>query len=501
MNATGAPLSFSAGQCKPLTILGYGQSAQAAVDFAFVDSTTRANSEQHVVSGSVSGDLGFLFALPGGPIGFAAGAEYRKEKTRSTPSAFQQAGYFDGGSAILPSGGGYDVKEVFGEINVPLLRDRPFFKELSFGGAVRYSHYSTIGSTLTWKVDGTYAPIRDITFRSTYSQAVRAPNITELFSPQQGTFAFLTDPCDPTVIAEGTTYRAANCQATLTAAGLSPAQIVAFSPSTDPKQSTSQPGLSGGNPNLSEETAKTWTAGVVLRPSFLPGFSLTADWYDIKLENAINTPDINDVFKLCVDAPSLDNQFCSQFGRSATTGFINTFTVQTLNVAAFTTAGLEVAVNYARTISPAVGSVYFRLSGGYLHDLTFIATVGGVPEQRANVDDDAGNRPRYSGNLDLGWQKGPISINYGLAWQGRTQRFSNLQLQKADYASAALKYYKERWEHDIRVAIEANERFTFYGGVNNLFDQQPDIAANAGFPVSAIGRFLYVGAKVNLPRF
>ena len=138
------------------------------------------------------------------------------------------------------------------------------------------------------------------------------------------------------------------------------------------------------------------------------------------------------------------------------------------------------------------------MSGGYLNDLTFVATVGGVPEQQANV----GNaQPRYIGNLDLGWQKGPFSINYGLAWQGRTQRFTNLQLQKADYAPESLKYYKERWEHDVRLAFDVNDRFTFFGGVNNLFNQQPDIAANAGIPVSAIGRFFYFGANVKLPRF
>lgn len=495
---TGAPLSFTSGQCQPLSILGSGVSSQAAIDWVYVDSVTRAHSDQQVLSGSVSGDLGFLFSLPGGPIGFAVGAEYRRESTQSTPSAFQQAGFFDGGSAILPSGGGYNVKEAFGEVNIPLLRNVRFFKELSFGGAVRYSDYSTIGSTLTWKVDGTYSPIRDITFRGTYSQAVRAPNITELFSPQQGTFAFLTDPCDPSVLAEGTTYRAANCKAALTAAGLTPAQILAFSPSTDPKQSTSQPGLTGGNPNLTEETAKTWTAGVVLRPSFLRGFSLTADWYNIKLKNAINTPDINEVFKLCVDAPSLDNAFCNSFTRNATTGFINSFVVQTLNVSQFTTSGLEITVNYAYTPSPKFGTFDFRLSGGYLEDLTLIATVGGVPEQQANV---FSYRPRYVGNLDLGFRHGPFSINYGLGWQDKTQRFTNLQLQKADYAPESLKYYKARWEHDIRFALDVTKEFNFYGGVNNFTDQQPDIAANAGYPVSAIGRFFYAGVRVSLPKF
>ena len=496
---TGAPLSFTKGQCLPLTILGSGLSSQAAIDWVYVDSVTRAYSEQHVVSGSVSGDLGFLFRLPGGPVGFAVGGEYRKESTFSTPSAFQQAGYFDGGSAILPSGGGYNVKEAFAEINVPLLRDRPFFKDLSFGAAVRYSDYSTIGTTLTYKFDGTYSPIRDITFRGTYSQAVRAPNITELFSPLQGTFQFLTDPCDKnTPASEGTSFRAANCRAALTAAGLSNADILAFNPAGDPKQSTSQPGLTGGNPNLTEETAKTWTAGLVLRPSFLRGFSLTADWYDIKLTNAISTPDVNDVFRLCVDAPTLNNAFCNSFTRAAGTGFINSFTVQSQNVAAYKTSGLEVAIAYVVKPSPSLGTFDFRLSGGYLNDLTLVSIVGGVPEQDANVGNGA---PRYIGNLDLGWQKGPFAFNYGLAWQDRTQRFSNLQLQNPDFAPENLKYYKARWEHDVRFSVDVTKKFNFYGGVNNVFNQQPDIAANAGIPVSAVGRFFYFGAKVKLPKF
>ncbi|MGY4396017.1 iron complex outermembrane receptor protein [Sphingomonas sp. UYAg733] len=494
---TGAPLSFSPGQCQPLNILGSGVSSQAAIDWVYVDSITRARSEQHVVSGSISGDLSFLFSLPGGPIGFAVGGEYRKESTRSTPSEFQAAGFFDGGSAIISSGGGYDVKEVFGEINVPLLKDLPFAKNLSFGGAARFSDYSTIGSTFTWKLDGSYSPVSDITFRGSYSQAVRAPNITELFSPLQGTFQFLDDPCDPVNLPEGTQYREANCRAALTAAGLTPAQIANFSPSTDAEQSTSQPGLTGGNPNLTEETAKTWTAGLVLRPSFIPGLSITADWYDINIKNAINTPDVNELFKLCVDQPSLDNVFCNNFSRASGTGFINTFIVQAQNVAQFTTAGLEVSIGYRFKPAIDIGTFNFRLSGNYLDDLTFYATAGGVPEQQRNRM----YQPRYVGNLDLGWSRGPISINYGLGWQGKTQRFTDQQLRgNPDISDSKYFLYKERWEHDIRFAINTNDRFTFYGGVNNFTNQQPDVAALAGYPVSAVGRYFYFGAKISLDR-
>jgi iron complex outermembrane receptor protein len=493
---SGAPLSFKPGECSPLTLLGYGQSSEAGRNFVFVNDVTRASSEQQVASGSLSGDLGFLFSLPGGPIQFALGAEYRKEKTQSTPSAFAQGGFFDGGNQTRPSGGQFNVKEAYGEISMPLLAHVRFAKDLSFGGAIRFSDYSTIGSTTTWKIDGTYSPVRDVTFRATYSRAVRAPNITELFSPLQGVQTFLTDPCDPTNLPEGTQYRVANCKSVLTTLGLSPAQIAAFSPSTNAKQSTSQPGLAGGNPNLKAEIAKTWTAGIVLRPRFLPGFSFTADWYDIKLANAINTPDVNEVFKLCVDQPTLQNVFCNSFTRSTTTGFINSYKTQTLNVAAFTTSGLEISAAYRFNLSPALGHLDFRLSGGYVHDLTFLATVGGTPEQQRNRT----YRPNYSGNLNVSWIQGPLTVNYGLAWQGKTERYT--QIQQAAHPNYDPRYimYKERWEHDIQLSYDVDDRFTIYGGINNFTDQQPDIAAGFAYPVSAIGRSFYAGAKVKLAK-
>jgi outer membrane receptor protein involved in Fe transport len=495
-NYVGGPLSFTPGSCVPLNILGSNVRSDAAQQFAYVDDITRASSEQHVVSGSLSGDLGFLFNLQGGPIRFAVGGEYRRESTRSTPSAFRQAGFYDGGAAILPSGGAFDVKEVFGEISVPLLKDVPFAKNLSFGAAIRYSDYSTVGTTLTWKVDGTWAPIDDVAFRGTYSSAVRAPNITELFSPLQGGFLFLTDPCDPTNLPEGTTFRAANCQAALAAAGLTPTQIANFSPSTDAQQSTSQPGLTGGNPNLKAETAKTWTAGIVLRPSFLPGLSFTADWYDIKLKNAINTPDVDQVFKLCVDQPSLNNVFCNQFERAPGTGFLRNWVVSAQNVAQFSTSGLEISLNYTFRPKADLGTFNLRLVGGYLNDLTFVATIGGVPEQQRNRS----YRPNAVGNLHVNWQKGPLSLTYGLAWQGKTQRFTDAELRaQPDRSDPQFFKRKQRWEHDISANFDVGDHFTLYGGVNNFTNQQPEFDSS-NIPVSAIGRYFFMGAKVQFDK-
>jgi outer membrane receptor protein involved in Fe transport len=441
------------------------------------------------------GDMGFLFDLPGGPIGYALGAEYRRESTRTVTSQLQQIGAFEGGLVVPPSGGRYDVKEVFAEANLPILSDVPFAQTLSVGGAVRYSDYSTIGNTFTYKADATYAPVRDLTFRGTYSQAVRAPNITELFEPLSGTFQFLDDPCDPTNIGEGTSFRQANCVAQLQAAGLTPQQIATFSPATNAEQSTSQPGSTGGNPNLREETAKTWTAGIVLRPSFISGLTLSADWYNIKIEDAINTPTADDIFKNCVDAPSLDNPFCQLFTRSSTTGFINSFLVTAQNVANFKTSGLDVIVNYRFEPFADAGTFNLRLVGGYLRDLTFIPSEGASPDQDVNET----FAPRYQGSFDLTWTKGPVTLNYGLAWQGKTRRFTTEQRRaNPDISDPRYFFFKERWEHDIQLAYAVNEDFAFYGGINNFTDQKPAVAANFGYPVSAVGRYFYFGVRAGL---
>ena len=111
------------------------------------------------------------------------------------------------------------------------------------------------------------------------------------------------------------------------------------------------------------------------------------------------------------------------FTRSPTTGFINSYTTQTLNVAGFKTSGLELSAAYRLKVSPAFGRLDFRLSGGYLHDLTFLATVGGKPEQQRNRT----YRPKYSGNLGVSWLHGPLTINYGVAWQGKTERYTKIQ--------------------------------------------------------------------------
>lgn len=479
--------------CLPLNLLGDGVRSQAALDWVNADILNRARIRQHVVSGAISGDFGQFFELPGGPVGFAIGGEYRKETSNFVPDQLLQQGALADFSLQLPEQGEFDVKEAFAELQVPLLRDMPLAHELSFGAAIRLSDYSTVGKTTTWKVDGTYAPIRDVTFRGTYSEAVRAPNITELFAPRNGGFSFISDPCDPVFVTEGTQFRAENCRAALTAAGLTPAQIAAFNPENDPTATVSLPGFSGGNRNLREETARTWTAGVVVRPSFIPGLVASFDWWDIKLSNAVNTPSAQDLAELCVDQPSLDNVFCQSITRSGTTGYISSYFVQPVNVANFRTAGADFKLNYSfRT--EKLGSFSIGLVGGYLDRLEFIPT----PGAQVDIDREEAYSPKWNATGDITWKMEGVTINYGISWFSKTRRYELETLAaNPDLVDPQYLYFKERWQHDVQIGFDVADKFRFYVGGNNIWNQKPDIASS-NYPISFVGRYLYAGAKVTL---
>jgi outer membrane receptor protein involved in Fe transport len=491
----GAPKTFTPGQCVPLNILGAGSPSQAALDFVTVDHSDWARIQQHVVSAALSGNTGSFFNLPGGPIGFAIGAEYRKESSNYIPSDYSLAGALMDDAPKRVDRGSFDVKEVFGEINLPILADMAFAKNLSIGGAVRFSDYSTIGRTTTWNVNGSYSPVRDITFRGTYSEAVRAPNIVELFAGGSGSYEFITDPCGVDRVAEGTQYRAANCSAALTALGINPATFDPGADFTSP-QNSSLLGFQGGNRDLTEETAKTWTAGVVLRPSFVPGFELSADWYDIRLKQAIRYSTAQDIVDLCVDQPDLNNFYCGLIQRSPTNGYVSFFTINPENVAAYETAGLDVSLNYRFQPFDDVGTFNISLQGNYLNKLKFVPTAGADPENE--LESAVYPAPKFSAMFDLTWIKGPVKMNYGINWWSKTRRATPEQAAaNPDYYPAGYMWYKEKWEHEFYIAYDVSDRFNIYAGVNNLLDTKPDVGATA-YPISAVGRSFFLGVKANI---
>jgi iron complex outermembrane receptor protein len=473
--------------CVPYNIFGSGLRDPAAADWVNADSVSHSKVTQQVVSGSMSGDFGERLELPGGSIGFAFGAEYRRETSDSVPAQEIQDGLTWVGP-ITPSEGSFDVKELFAEVNLPVMANERFAHRLSFGAAFRASDYSTVGQTNSWKVDAVYAPVSALTFRGTYAQAVRAPNIAELFSPESSSFNFIVDPCDINETNNGTSTRAANCAQLLEELGIDP---TTFLPSDTPQASVFTEGIFGGNRDLSEETATTWTAGVVLRPESAPGLSVALDWYDIEIEDAINTPEAEELAELCVDQPTLDNPFCAGIDRDPITGFITGFTARPDNVASFRTTGLDLALNYA--MATGQGDFSVQLVGGYLDRLEFISSPG------AEIDADLEEQyyPRFSATLDTSFRRGPLTIAYGINWHGKTDRFTRETLAgDPDFAAARFLRVKEKWDHEISASYDVTDQINIYGGINNLFDQKPAYGYTS-YPISAMGQYFYLGARMN----
>ncbi|TVQ31000.1 MAG: TonB-dependent receptor [Wenzhouxiangella sp.] len=384
--------------------------------------------------------------------------------------------------------GDFDVKEVFFEVSLPLLNNRPGVEDLTLDAAYRYSDYSTLGSTDSWNLRLTYAPIQDIRFRSTLSQTVRAPNINELFSPLQPATARPLDPCDVGNINNGTPNRPINCAAD----GL-PANF------TDPLTARFS-GFVGGNPNLDVETADTFTAGVVLEPRFVPGLSITVDWYDIEIDDAISTIGVQQLVNACYDAATFPNQFCEQFARDRNPGSptflgFSSFVSSQLNFAKIVTQGVDYSVRYnfqlgdlASALDP-YGSMTLGLTGNWVRKLERFED----PVDDSIINDllSEGGQPKNAFGAFARWRWDRLVVNWRAQYWGKFLEFSpRIDNNSADNVENA--WTGDMWRHDLSGSFMTNDQIRIIAGVNNVFDKQPVISARA-YPVGIIGREHFLG--------
>lgn len=494
-----APASFTPGPnsgCVPLNIFGANGASAEARAWIMQTSVESSTVEQQVAFGYLNGSFDPLFKLPGGSMTWAAGGEWRRETSRSTPPPEDEAG-LTFGNIRTSERGAFEVREGFMELSAPILRDRPFFNSLAFDAAARWSDYTTIGDTFTWKIGGVWSPVEDISFRATKAEAVRAPNIAELFQPQGQTFELINDPCDINNLDQGTSNRRANCTTLLTALGINPDTF------TDPN-SASVGGLLRGSRTLQEETAETFTVGFVARPRWVKGLTFSVDYYDIEIADAVNFASGEELAGLCVDAPNLNNQFCGFVTRDPATGGIDSFVQQPFNVANFITTGIDFSASW--TIDPQDwgaksdwGLFNLRLIGNRLDELSFISTPG-APRDFDQGEGGADNAaPEWQAAFDLTWERGPLTVNYGVNYFGETARFSAEQIAgEPDIAAPQFLNYEAKLTHDVQVRYNLGEAWSVYAGVNNLGDQQPDIGEVA-YPVGPLGRFGYIGVRIQAP--
>jgi iron complex outermembrane recepter protein len=474
------------GTCRPLNLFGLGAPSAEAVAFVNPTSTSRSRIRQLVIQGYVSGTTEDFFSLPGGAPGIVVGGEYRRETSSFTPDPLDAAGLFYE-SGTQGENGRYSVWEVFGELELPLLRDVPFAEELTVKGAARYSNYdlSNTSGVFTWGVDGTYAPVRDLRFRGSYSRAVRAPNITELFGPVTPATFRPIDVCDAGQINLGPNpaVRLANCRADGIPVGF-----------TDPLTARIT-GLTGGNPNLEEERSTSWTVGAVIQPRFIPGLSLTVDYWNYEITNAIQAVAADDIVAGCYDSPDFPtNGFCQLFTRNRTVGSptflgFNSFRSGSVNFARFASDGVDFTATYATRVSEDL-RIEARVAGTYLSRNTRFTS----PTDPTADDDFVGEAqvPEWAFNTGLSVITGPARLTWQSFWQSK-QLYQGVEVEDADTAFAQPNQSPNFWSHNVSFEYELNDQFTFRGGIQNLTNERP-YASEAAYPVSARGRSFFLGA-------
>ncbi|MFN3668790.1 MAG: TonB-dependent receptor domain-containing protein [Brevundimonas sp.] len=491
--------------CVALNIFGDGSPSPEALAWVRTDSASSDTIEQTQFLAFLSGDSEPLFTLPAGPVSFALGLEYRREQSQSRVSdeaaLAQSVTDTLGAGEQLPydvtwegsgqdSGGSFDVAEIFGEISIPLLKDLPFADTLTLDGAYRYSDYSTAGGNAAWKIGLLYRPVDWILLRGTEAKSVRAPNIGELFLPQVQTNALLVDPCDADNIDLGTDNREANCLAALAAAGV--ANPAAFQNTN----SGSVQGRVGGNPDLDVEEAETTTYGIVIQPPIVPGLTLSVDYYDIELTNAIQFFSAQTIVDQCYDLPA-GNQFCDLITRRSQPGngqgFIDSFEQFALNVAAYNTSGYDFTIRYS--LDPAdfgvqrdIGRFAFSLTGSKLEELEFIEL--DTPDSSLGFP----GAPEWITSFDATWTWRDFLVNYGFTYYDETFRIDPLTLAaEPDFVEEEYRMFSALKRHDIQARWNIDDRFAVYGGINNFTNQEPDRGSFAT-PIGPQGRTFYIGA-------
>lgn len=500
------PAARAAG-CVPANIYGINALAPAA-GYLAVPVTLDTKVTQTVAGANVSGKLFSIFGAD--PIGISLGGEYRRETSRNVFDELTQLG-LNGNNALPPTRGKFDLIEGFGEAIVPILQDRPFFKSLSVRGAIRVSDYSTVGTTYSYNYGGEWAPIADVRFRAIKARSVRAPNISELFSPAQQDFpSGLQDPCVGVTAATGGTL-GTQCRA---APGVN-ANIAANGGAFTITQADLQgiTSFAGGNPNLREEKGDSFTAGVVINPrsiSALRNFVLTVDYFNIRVKDAIVSTPLQYILTQCYN--NAVQSFCDLVVRRPaavgpnSAGSLDQVNTGPSNSGGLRTSGVDAVLTYNQDLASiglagraGVRVAYTHLIKGYAVPLP-----GG---DRDNFDGEVGAaKDRFTTNLS--YDLNNVGVTVSGTYIGKSYLDDQFILSNFPGMSRRDSAFKigSQFYLDAQVRFRASDRYEFYIGGMNLLNNKPpylaDLSASAGQDTDAgtydaLLRRFYAGARIS----
>jgi outer membrane receptor protein involved in Fe transport len=477
--------------CVPLDLLGEGRPSAAARQYVTTRTASQALQEQEVYNVNVSSTL---FDLWSGPLQYNIGFEHRKESGLFDPGAFLEQGL--GRSVpITPLQGHYTTNEWFGEFVLPLVNpERNFIglRKLDVIGKYRQVDNSINGKFDTYTYGLQWKPFEDLEIRGNFTRSLRSPSITEAFLPQATSFQFVTgDPCDSRFINSGANVanRQRNCQAFLNYYGLSNF--------TSNANGASIQGISGGNPNLRNESADSYTYGFTWAPSFAEGLTVTADYYNIKIKDVISSLTATDIATACFDASDFNagdvpnaNSFCSRIvrnapGSAAGAGQATTFISGFVNGKSLTMEAYSTEIAY-RFDTDRFGRFVFGLTGYFPKELTVDVT-GVAPNPAAGEIGTSKRQYQISGAWEMG--------KWGLNLTGNYLSSAEFNVLNTPETRDILKV-GDYWLFNGGVRYRLNDHAMLRLAVTNLFDKAPPFPAQTS--ADSFSTYDVLGRRYNL---
>jgi iron complex outermembrane recepter protein len=476
--------------CVPVNPFGIGAITPEAAAFISPARSSSDRFERSVTGASLAGEF---LKLPAGPISAAIGAEYHSDDYRFLPGATDLAHEYGSASRGITEGG-YHVSEVFGEVRVPLLSGVPFADVLAVEGAIRYSDYSNFGSVDTWRAGLEWGPVDWLRFRSAYNVAIRAPNINELFSPIQEGFSPGDDPC---------------------AAVRSPSQAVkdfcvqqgvpADEIDTFAQTALGFSQLSGGNPDLQEETSETWTVGAVIRVPFVDRFNIAVDYYEIEVEDAVATINAQTTLDVCYQLLDANSEPCRAITRLPDNGQVFQVRASNSNIGSLSVKGVDLSADYTFGLPDAIGfnggaDLSLQLNAGWLFERVS-QLVGAQPIDCAGffgscTAQGAGGSPDFKALLAASYNSGPLMLRTQIRYIGGLEPLANIAASTPVVADSVTYV-------DFATTVQIGEKLELFGGIDNAFDEQPPLltsswGGDANTDVTlydVIGRRYFVGLR------
>ena len=479
--ATGKPACASALNgddplCVPWNIFKLGGVTQDQINYVVTPAFQTGTTERRIFGATLGADLGMYgWRLPWAKdgIGVSFGYENGNDKLDLNADQVNQSGDLEG-LAIKSNHGQIGRKEYFAEVRVPIMQDQPWAQYLAVNGSYRYSDYDINQTANTYGLGVEWNPIREVKLRASLQQAVRAPNVVELFLPQGLNLFNAQDPCAP-----GGNATLAQCLRT----GL-PANLFQSNLLTAPAGQLQF--LQGGNEHLTPETSHSYTYGAVFRP--MRNLDISVDYFKIKVSNVISSIPASLALSQCLDLGLL----CDLIARDAQgtlwlpgQGHIISTNV---NIAKLETDGIDFVANYRQELPTGWGSLGLAFNGSYLMNLKIDAGIGLGPFNCAGLygptcNNNAGIAinplPKWKHLFRTTWST-PWNVDLAATWRHIDSvkldaTDSNPQLNNPDIQQSNENKLGDRDYLDLALSWAITKQFTLWGGVNNVFDRDPPL--------------------------